>query len=173
MENNFKELKPKIKALGIYQVAGGIIGLGLTLWSMAGYINNIEYLLFILFSIALGLYIYSVYCGILLLKNSKAGLKHSLINQGLQMVSFSFFGFAFQYIAGVYFTIGIDLTDGFYAKFKTGFSSWQIIVNNDEQLLFVNVNLVAIFLIFFIEKLKKRISKIEEEAQLANIIVTE
>lgn len=130
-------------------------------------------ILILLFSIALGLYIYSIYCDILLLKNSKEGLKHSLINQALQMVSFSFFGYAFQYIAGVYFAIGIDLTDGFYIKFNTGLSTWQIIVNSGEQLLFVNVNLVALFLIFFIEKLKKRISTIEEENLLANIIVTE
>jgi len=173
MENNFKELRPKVKALAIYQVAGGIIGLVLTIWTMADHIDNIKGLLLILFSIALGLYIYSVYCGILLLKNFKTGLKYSLINQALQMVSFSFFGYAFQYIAGVFFAVGIDLTDGFYLKFNTGLSTWQIIVNSGERLLFVNVNMIALFLLFFIEKLKKRISAIEEENLLANIIVTE
>lgn len=96
MENNFKEFKPKIKALGIYQVAGGIIGFVLTIWTIAGYIDSMKGILILLFSIALGLYIYSIYCGILLLKNSKEGLKHSLINQALQMVSFSFFGMLFN-----------------------------------------------------------------------------
>lgn len=168
-----KELKPKLKALSIYQIAGGVIGLALTAWIFAEYIDSMTGLLLTLFSIAIVLYVYSVYCGILLLKNHVLGLKYSLINQVLQVLSFSALGFAFQFVAGGYIYVGVDLTEGFLLKLNAGISTWQIIVNDDEQMLSANINLVALYLIIFIEKIKRRSNDIEVENQLSDIITTE
>ena len=173
MDTNLKELKPKIKALSIYQIAGGCIGLLITMWIMLWYPGSIKGLVLIFFSVAVSLYSYSIYCGIMLLKNYKWGLKHSLINQILQVVNFSIFGYAFQYIAGAYLAVGIDLTGSFNIKLNAGISTWQIVFNDDEQLLYVNLNLVALSLVLFIEKLKTRIDAIEKEYQISNIITTD
>lgn len=83
MENGFtKATISKLKALGIYQIAGGIIGLLLTILIIAD-LKIASSLLLLIIVIAVGLYSYSIYCGILLLKNKVYGLIHSLFNQYL------------------------------------------------------------------------------------------
>jgi hypothetical protein len=169
MGNNFaKDTSSKMKALGIYQIAGGIIGLLLTFWIIAG-LTAFPGLLLIILSVAIGLYSHSIYCGALLLKNKISGLGHSLINQFFQLMNFIVAGFAFQFISGVFLTIGLDLTDSFNFTFNIGISTWQININGDTEPLMVNFNLVALFLILFIEKLKKKINQENLEKQLASI----
>ncbi len=169
MENNLKkDTVSKLKALGIYQIAGGVVGLLLTIWSILN-LAAISALLILILLIAVILYSYSVYCGILLVKNKIAGLKHSLINQFLQVINFVISGFAFKYISGVFLTVGIDLTDSFYFLFNIGISSWQISLFDDSEPFLINFNLVALFLILFIEKLKRKIDKEQLENQLAVI----
>lgn len=173
MSKSFKAIEPKIKVLAIYQLAGGGIGIALTAAAMVNYISNVNGLVLIFFCVALALYLYSIYCGVLLFKNYKTGLKHSFINQALQLMSVSFFGYSFQYIAGFYIVMGIDLTDGFLLTSGTGLSTWQMLFNMDDGSLFVKVNFVAIFLILFIEKAKKLLNEMEVEKQLSEMIVVE
>ena len=169
MENNFsKERISKFNALGIYQIAGGIIGLGLTIWIISG-LTTITGLLLLLLLIAIGLYSYSIYCGILLLKKKKSGLEHSLINQFLQLVNFSIFGFVFQYISGVFLSMDFDLTNSLNFTFNIGISSWQITINGDTEPLIINFNFVALLLILFIEKLKREIKKEQIEKKITSI----
>ena len=169
MENNFtKDTASKLKVLGIYQIAGGIIGLLLTFWIIAG-LTAFSGLLLLVVLIAIGLYSYSIYCGTLLLKNKILGLRHSSINQFLQLINLIIAGFAFQYISGVFLTIGLDLTNSFNFIFNIGISSWQININGDTEPLILNFNLVALFLILFIENLKNKISKEDLAKQLASI----
>ena len=169
MENNLKkETVSKLKALGFYQIAGGIIGLLLTAWTILN-LTGIEGVLLLIVSIAAALYFYSIYCGVLLLKKKITGLRYSLINQYLQLVSFSFFGFAFKYVSGIVLAVGIDLTESFYFIFDAAVSSWQISLYDDSAPFIVSFNFVAVFLILFIEKLKKQISKEQLDNQLALI----
>ena len=169
MENNFtKDTVSKLKALGIYQIAGGIIGLLLVFWIIAG-LTTFSALLLLILAIAIVLYCYSIYCEILLLKNKISGLKHSLINQSFQLMNFAIAGFAFQYVSGAFLTIGLDLTNSFNFIFNVGISSWQININGDPEPFTINFNLVALFLIIFIEKLKKKVSQEKLEQQLASI----
>lgn len=169
MENNFsKDTASKLKALGIYQIAGGVIGLLLTFWIIKG-VTLFSGLLLLVLLVAIGLYSYSIYCGILLLKKKISGLRHSLINQVFQLVSFLIAGFAFQYISGIFISIGLDLTNSFNFIFNVGISSWQININGDAEPFLLNFNLVALILILFIEELRKKINKEELENQLASI----
>ncbi|MBL7743794.1 MAG: hypothetical protein JNN00_10010 [Chitinophagaceae bacterium] len=169
MENNFsKEATSKFNAIGTYQIAGGIIGLGLTIWIISGLITITGPLLLLLL-IAIGLYSYSIYCGILLLKKKKSGLGHSLINQFLQLINFSLLGFVFQYISGVFLSIGFDLTNSLNFTFNIGISSWQITINGDTEPFIFNFNFVALFLILWIENLRRKINKEQIEKQITSI----
>lgn len=169
MENNLtKDTVSKLKGLGIYQIAGGIIGLLLTVWSVLN-LPGIAGILLLIILIAVTLYAYSIYCGILLLKKKAIGLKFSFVNQCLQLVSISAFGFAFKYVSGIVLAVGIDLTESFYFIFDAGVSSWQISIYGDTAPFIISFNFVAVFILLFIDRLKRTIQKEQLENQLASI----
>lgn len=169
MENNFtKDTSSKLKALAIYQIAGGVIGVGLTVWMILK-ISTFPVFLLILFAIILGLYSHSIYCGTLLLDKKITGLNHSLVNQALQLISFSMLGFTFQYMSGIFFIIGVDLTNSFEILFNVGVSSWKIVLRDEEQPLILNFNFVAFFLIIFIIRLKNKIKQEQLENEITSI----
>lgn len=96
------------------------------------------------------------------------GLKLSKLNQLLQLISFWGFGYAFQYLSGIYFLIGVDLTESFSFNFNTGISSsWKIGINSSDPTLLLNVNLVAIFLVVFIDKAQQKLKGLDLEQQLS------
>ena len=156
--NNFSaETISKLKAFGIYQIVGGLIGIGLTVWLISMQ-TVISVLIMLMILFALILYSYSIYCGTLLVKQKfYKGLRLSNINQYLQLINFSVLGYGFQYISGAYFTVGVDLTDSFIFKLNFGVSSWQLQFNVGGDLTLINFNIVALLLILFIEKMKKKI----------------
>ena len=156
MENNFtKDMDSKLKILGYYQIIGGVCGIGLTTWVIMT-LNSTELLLLILMLMPLALYIFSVYCGVLLLKRNIEGLKYSLINQYLQLLNFSMLGITYQYTSGIFISAGIDLTEVLRFNFNAGLLAWKVAISTaDAHKFIVNFNFVALFLVFFIEKLKK------------------
>jgi hypothetical protein len=162
-----KDIQKKLRALGIYQITGGIIGIGITLWLIN--LFAAPALLLVIVLLALGLYAYSIYCGVLVLKNAKRGLKLSKINQLLQLVSFSAFGYAFQYVSGAFMSVGLDLTESLNFKFNTGISSWQININSDNPFLIININLLALFLIMAIDKLQNKMNGLALEEKITII----
>ena len=169
MDNNFKkDTTSKLKLLAFYQIGGGIIGLFLTSWTILN-LPGITGILLLIILIAVLLYFYSIYCGVLLLKKKIAGFKYSLINQYLQLASFSIFGFSFKYVSGIVLAAGIDMTESFYFIFDAGVSSWQISLYGDTAAFVISFNFAALFLILFIEKLKKTINREQLENQLALI----
>lgn len=111
------------------------------------------YLIFLIF------YVYSIISGILCLKTSKHALKLSLINQLLQVIGFALMGFAFKYIAGFYFTIGLDLTESINVTFGIGLSKFDFNFNNEYDRLEIDINVVALLLIFWIDLLMKRLKE--------------
>ena len=161
-----KQLLTKIKAFAIYQIIGGLVGIGLTF-----YLFNLEkpvsLLLPLIFLFIFGLYGYSVYCGIILFKDVKKGLRHSKLNQLLQIIAFWGFGYAYQYLSGVYLLIGVDLTQSLTFNFNYGISSsWKIGINTNDPTLLLNVNVVAIFLVVFIDKVQRKLKNLDLEQQL-------
>jgi hypothetical protein len=168
MRNNVNDLRPKLKALSFYQIVGGVIGLGSIVYLVAT-ADSLSILLMSIILVAVGLFGYSIYCGILLLKNQLFGLKHSKINQLLQTIHFILFGYAFQYVSGAHLSLGLDLTLGLNFKFNLSLSTWQININTGEPDMVISLNLIALFLIVFIDKAVRRLKLSELEDQLMHI----
>lgn len=160
-----KEIESDLTKLGLYQIAGGAIGLLIILWSiyksplLTG-LTILVYLFILLF------FSYSIFCGISCLKSKKNALRHSLTNQILQVIGFAMMGFAFKYVAGFYLTIGLNLTDSIKFGFDAGISKLDFNFNNEEDRLEFDFNLVAFALIYWIDKLMK---KVKEEAVIRQI----
>jgi len=162
MENILNnDIKSKIKGLAIYQIAGGIIGIGLTIWLIAQTVT-ITGLVILVFILAAGLYSFSIYCGKQLIKGKiKSGLRLSTINQALQVINFAVLGFAFKFVAGVILFVGIDYTNDFNIIFNFSLSEFQFNINSHNELVTVGFNVVAIFLIYLIDKLQQEIENRE------------
>jgi len=162
MENILNnDIKSKIKGLAIYQIAGGIIGIGLTIWLIAQTVT-ITGLVILFFILAAGLYSFSIYCGQQLLKGQiKSGLKLSIINQALQVINFAVLGYAFKFVAGLILSIGINYTNDFKITFNFSLSEFQFNINSEKELVTVGFNVVAIYLVYFIDKLQQDIENRE------------
>jgi len=169
MKNNYSpDIITAFNFLGIYQIIGGIIGFVLMLVLLSD-LAEIPILLFALLSVAFLLFGYSIWCGILLVKKKTSGLKHSTINQFLQLVTVAFLGYSFKYASGVFFTIGFDITDGFLFTFNLGISSWQMEINSGAPTIAVSLNFVALFLIIYISKLKIKVHSQWMQNQITQI----
>jgi hypothetical protein len=158
----------KLKGLGIYQIIGGAIGVILITWTTVNS-QQIAELSIVIYLFMLLFFAFSVYCGILCLRKDNNALKLSLINQILQIIGFAMFGFAFQYAAGAYFTAGLDLTESFNFTFGVGVSKFDFNINNESQRLEVHFNLIALALIIFIEKMRKRLKEEQDKNQISSI----
>ena len=164
-----KRIETRIRALGIYQIAGGGTGIFLNIKFL---ITNTEVpdLLILLFLISTCLYCYSILAGIFILTKKDNELRYSLINQYLQLVSFSILGYSFTYASGIYLFCGIDFTDLINFKFTAGVSSWYISFNIVSKHMEINLNLVAIFLIIFIDRIKKKYKEDQTEISISEIL---
>jgi hypothetical protein len=159
MENQIsKETESDLTKLGLYQIVGGAVGILIIIWSiyktqlLTG-LTVLIYLFILLF------FAYSIFCGTLCLKTNKNALGHSLTNQILQVIGFAMMGFAFKYVAGFYLTIGLDLTDSVNFGFGAGISKFDFNFNNEKDRLEVDFNLVAFALIYWIDKLMKKVKE--------------
>jgi hypothetical protein len=152
-----KGIQSKIKGLAYYQIIGGIIGVCLTIWLIAKTVTITGlFLLFILF--ALGLYVFTIYCGQQLLKGDlKKALTLSIINQCLQTISFVMFGYAYKYASGLFLSIGVDLTESLKFTFAFAFTTFQFNINSDNENIVVGLNVLALYLIYFIDKLQAQV----------------
>ena len=152
-----QKVNTKIKALAVYQIAGGIFGIYLTLKLISG-LSQIPTLLLSFFFIALSLYCYSIICGVLIFAKKDNQLSFSLINQYLQLISFSLFGYAFEYVSGIYLYVGTNFTDEIIFNTKIGIATWRLMYNGDNNLMEINLNLVALFVIILMNKMRKKMN---------------
>jgi hypothetical protein len=153
-----KETESNLTKLGLYQIVGGVVGLIIIGWNIfkapifTGF-TLLIYLFIILF------FSYSIFCGRLCLKINKNALGHSITNQILQLFGFAIMGFAFKYVAGIYLTIGLNLTDSFVFSFGAGISKFNFNFHNEANRLEVDFNLIAFALIYWIDKLMKKVKE--------------
>lgn len=146
----------QVKAIAIYQILGGVIGIALLVLVMFGGEFTVTQEV-LRFSILAGLlYIFSILCGRMLFRNPRKGLRLSLVNQVLQVVYFSIGAWAFQYVAGLRIGVGVDMVGGWIFKFRLALSSFHFSAGSDLGQKFVGVNLVALFLIFWLERLLEK-----------------
>ena len=154
----------KVRALGIYQILGGLFGIGLMLY-MIDFLTLPPFLRFFFF-IGFVLFTFSIYCGVLLFLRPALGLKCSTYNQLFQTISFSVSGYAFQYISGVCLMVGLDMTESINFKFTAGTPAWRLSINDENQLLLVSFNIFSFFLLLMIDKLQSKMSESQSEEQV-------
>ena len=124
-----------------------------------------------LFAIAFGLYIFSLLSGWLLWNQYTAGIRCSLINQYLQIVQFTIAGWAYTYISGAYFSLGVDLTYSYRILIDLGIvSTWQLKAFTQSPEVQLSFNFVAILLVVFLTHVKR---DLEEDVLLENLLTEE
>jgi hypothetical protein len=153
-----RETQSRVKALGIYQIIGGAIGI---LLICLGINRNtaLTGIAILIYSIIFLFFAFSVLCGVLCLAVNKSCLRFSLINQILQVVGFAMMGIIFHYVAGFYVTVGVNLTNSIEFRFGAGISTFQLYINTSNNILELHFNLIAIGLVYWISKLLKTIKK--------------
>ncbi|WP_347157220.1 hypothetical protein [Pontibacter chitinilyticus] len=152
-----QKIQNQLKVLAIYQLTGGVLGIVLTLWVMfrGELVVTQEVLRIALFAAAL--YVFSMLCGRMLFRNLKRGLTLSILNQVLQVVYVAFGSDAFQYVAGLRVGVGFDMVGSWTLKFRLAVSSFQFLIGTDTGQRFIGVNLLALLLIFWMERLLERV----------------
>jgi len=152
-----KKTETQIKILGIYQIAGGVLGLLFTfIFFSKLFFGNKSVLTIILSSILL--FSFSVYCGFLLLtKKYDKGLNLSIINQIIQVISFSVLGYTFEFCSGIFLKFGLDLTSDTLLTYNFGLTTWNLKLNSDPSLTKISINILALMLINLIFNIKEKI----------------
>jgi hypothetical protein len=155
-----KGSKVRLRILAWYQMVGGIMGILLTFWLIfrMGQVNGLIILIVLL---ALGLYGFSIYSGRLLLTDHYTkGLRLTIINQALQVLQFAMLGYGFLYASGLMFAVGIKMENGLTFDFNFGITStWNISFASSETPFNISINLIAIYFIYFSNKLRSTIEK--------------
>ena len=169
MTSYSKNTNTKLKMLGIYQLAGGLIGI-MVIVRLIYNLPNLAPAYYLLICFVFMLYIYSVFCGILVLRKTSLALNHSLINQYLQLVNFYVAGYGFAFIAGSSITAGVNLTNGFLLDFHlTLLSDFNIQLATDSPMIAIYVNVIALVIIIFIDNLNKKMLEEREKSMIAEI----
>lgn len=132
---------------------GGILGIVLTVWVMFSGEMVVDQQALRLGMLAGGLFLFSILCGRMLFRNPTRGLRLSLVNQVLQVLYFAFGSYGFQYVAGLRIGVGVDVLESWTFKFRLALSSFHFNFGTESGQQFIGLNLVALFLIFWIERL--------------------
>jgi|GEM_PF-592700 len=155
------QLKRRIKKLAWYQIAGGIFGIVMLIYTLAqtGVIDGITLLLI---ATATLLYGFSIYCGRLLTRDEiRNGLCMSKINQVLQIVQFAVGGYAYLYVSGTSAVIKIDLSSGTDVGFDIALSNLNLTIHKKEELIVLGINVLAIYLTYYIIRMEEEIAERE------------
>jgi len=144
--------------LGIYQLTGGVIGLLILIWA-ALHTPFLTSFIVLVYCIVVLVFSYSIVCGILCFKLHPQALHYSLVNQLLQLISIAIAGFSFHYCAGIYLNFGINLTHTIRLDAGLGISGFIFNFNKEPDEMTLYINIVALLLIIWIERIKKRTNR--------------
>lgn len=144
------------RALGIYQIFGGCIGLIWTMILLSQTYSDDLLLIIIMFIL---LFAFSITCGILLFMNHEKALSCSLVHQVIQLVSIYINGYGFVYASGFYLAMGIDLSEGGMFAVNAELSKLGFSMDDDNYPFRFMVNIGAAYLIYFIIELRRNMQK--------------
>jgi hypothetical protein len=157
------EIEQRMKFLGYYQIIGGIVGLYIVISSFIS-VQALGGLQFLFYTIAIGLFAFSIYTGNLLRTENIKGIKYSNWVQISQVLQVSFISFTFGYSSGIEFSFGFHLLEVFRPDFSLNISNFQIYYSSRNNVeFFMFINFVPLFLIYLLGDLEK---KIEERKRL-------
>ena len=105
----------KKKLIGLYELISGIFGVILLIASSIKKIDSVE----MFFQVFLGVVMFAgvAYAGNGLLNNKKRGVKHSIIAQAFQLISFQFSGMLYKFTAAAF--LAANYTQGAGVRFYT------------------------------------------------------
>lgn len=149
-------IRNQLRGLATYQIVGGSLGIAFTVLVMLQGATILTQQVLCGSILAAALFIFSIVCGALLFRNPQRGLTLSLVNQVLQVVYFTFGAYGFQYVAGLRVGFGFDMAGSWTFKFRLALSSFQFHLSTDTGQKFIGINLVALFLIFWLENLQDK-----------------
>ncbi|WP_162051565.1 hypothetical protein [Pontibacter pamirensis] len=147
----------QLRGLAIYQTIGGSLGIAFTVVVMLQGDTILTQQVLRASLLAAALFVFSIICGSQLFRNPQRGLRLSLVNQVLQVVYFAFGAYGFQYVAGLRVGFGFDMVGSWTFKFRLALSSFQFDFGTDTGQKFIGINLLALFLIFWIESLQDKV----------------
>lgn len=158
MKFRIKNTSRTIKVIGLYQIIGSILGIGIISWLMLS-TETINGPLLFIFTLALFLYGFSFKSGYLLLEESsiKKGLIFSIISQVIQMVFIGFGEYSFEFVSGLTAYLGFNITNDFVLTYGASLSSFDITINSSTPEYFVNINIVGIFILIVLADIYKEI----------------
>ena len=164
--NIINKERRKLEIIGLYEIIGGAVGIGLILWGMIS-ISNFSIMAILLYLIVIFLYSFSIYAGVKLFKYKENKIIYSEIIQYLQIPKIGLLGFIFTFTAGISFFLGIDYTNDFLFRFDFNLSpsNTSLYFKTDKSLIFFYINFVPILIIYLIGK---STTKIEKEKELIN-----
>jgi len=164
MKSLIKNLNLTLKIIGWLQIIGGVTGLGLMAYLLLR-TETINGPVLLIFLTGISLFIFSIHCGILLLKadTRKQGIILSLVNQGLQFVQWCLFGTGIAYSSGVNLSFGLS-GSSFDAKFGI-MSAFSMNINSGDGVL-LKVNIAAILIFVVLIKLYKEINRPQQPEDL-------
>ena len=150
--------------IGIFQI---IIGLILSYTIITKYFSDGLLSTIIIGIPVLFLIIFSIYAGILLIKNEKRGIKLSLINLCLHLFQFSFYGIYYFMIIGPFAFLGYKKVAENGINFWTDYGFYTSTVyfsitkeNNDTHFLTINlITLIIILILFYIKISREEMEK--------------
>lgn len=146
-----KDLVKKIHFLGYFQAIGGLLGFLLTVIDIIT--NNSVPIRTYIGSLVFG---FSLYCGYCLLSEKyESGLKLSLVNQFMQVLSFSVFGLSYGYISSLGLILIFDVTQDIIFNLQIRFIEFELFTGNPST--YIGVNLASIIFINYIFKWQKKL----------------
>lgn len=156
VKNIVIEKKNSLNYFGIYQIFGGIIGILILLFLNYTRLNSYEILAII---ISYLLYAFSIFCGYMILKGKlKKGINLSIINNFIQVLGFGALGFAFKFVSGISLSLNLDLREDTIIGLNLDVSNMQINLIGNSESIFININLIAIFVLYYLLKLKDKLT---------------
>jgi len=154
-----KPIKRHLNYVGWYQIAGGSFGVLVTAWSIIFGETELSELNIIFYALFFLLFSYSIFSGILCIGAKETALTHTFVNQALQAVNFSLFGYGLTYVSGFYFVLFFDLADQGPPGMNFGLSTIYIQFNGSTLYPHLGINLIAFFFLYWAWQLRKRIER--------------
>ena len=154
----------KLKLIGIYQIIGGLIGLGLTTWLIT-MLLPMPFLIVCIIIVSIGLFLFSIACGLGLCFKKWNAVNLSLVLQLLQIIGFTLYGCSFKFISGLGALLNLDFTNSFQVQIKLSEPLFRFTYLTDPTEKIIGVNLIAILITFFIIDLKKKIARSLNESE--------
>ena len=142
-----------LKTLGVYEIIGGIIGLLILLTINIEYLNSANITSLV---ISLILYVFSIYCGYLLLNGElQKGINLSIYNNLIQIVGFGVLGFVFKFTSGICLGINLDMTNDTLLRLNFDISNLHINIKGSSEITFISFNFLSMFIVRYLLKMKE------------------